>query len=313
MSNVTETTNSVDELMDAFMGKSSSDPYSFQNEAPDTAPQRVPMPEDVQEEGGFEQSDEGSQDIPIEERIALEEKRRRDFQSKYDKAQSELTRMKEVMPLMEYINGNPSVAKRVYETIEQELSRQGSSDAQAPAESKIEPPEKPKAPEKPRDYDPYDVDASSPSGRYKQEYDAYLSKLDSYYEERREYDIAMTRQQVESAFQPYIQQMEQQRQAQAQQQQMQQIYGSFVESGVNPQEAAGVIQWAQGYQVTPQDVVALYKMKNGIQQQPQRRAPQQVNFPMPASTVGNSSIPQPKAEDQFFEMMLGMEKKNSDF
>lgn len=306
MSNVTETTNSVDALMDSFMGKSTQDPF--------LAEQPAQANSAVQEDGQeYMQSDEGSQDMPIEQRIALEEKRRRDFQSKYDKAQSELARMKEVMPLMEYINGNPSVAKRVYETIEQELSRQGSSDAPQQAESKIQPPEKPKAPEKPRDYDPYDVDANSPSGRYKQEYDAYLSSLDDYYEKRREYDINVTRQQVESTFQPYIQAIEQQRQAQAQQQQMQQIYSSFVESGVNPQEAVGAIQWAQGYQVTPEDVVALYKMKNGVQQAQPRKAPQQVNFPVPASTVGNSSMPQPKAEEQFFDMMLGMEKGRNAF
>lgn len=290
------------------MGKSTQDPFLAEQPAQEQADSVVQ--EDGQE---YVQSDEGSQDMPIEQRIVLEEKRRRDFQSKYDKAQSELARMKEVMPLMEYINGNPSVAKRVYETIEQELSRQGSSDAPQQAESKIQPPEKPKAPEKPRDYDPYDVDANSPSGRYKQEYDAYLSSLDDYYEKRREYDINVTRQQVESTFQPYIQAIEQQRQAQAQQQQMQQIYSSFVESGVNPQEAVGAIQWAQGYQVTPEDVVALYKMKNGVQQAQPRKAPQQVNFPVPASTVGNSSMPQPKAEEQFFDMMLGMEKGRNAF
>lgn len=288
------------------MGKSTQDPF--------LAEQPAQANSAVQEDGQeYMQSDEGSQDMPIEQRIALEEKRRRDFQSKYDKAQSELARMKEVMPLMEYINGNPSVAKRVYETIEQELSRQGSSDAPQQAESKIQPPEKPKAPEKPRDYDPYDVDTNSPSGRYRQEYDAYLSSLDDYYEKRREYDINVTRQQVESTFEPYIQAIEQQRYAQAMQQQMQQIYSSFVESGVNPQEAVGAIQWAQGYQVTPEDVVALYKMKNGMQQAQPRKAPQQVNFPVPASTVGNSSMPQPKAEEQFFDMMLGMEKGRNAF
>lgn len=314
MSNVPETNNDVDALMDAFMGRNNADSsFTYENEA---EPQEVETQPEVQETDEM-QSYDGSQ-VSVEEQVAMLEKRRRDFQSMYDKTKSELEQLKQSQPFMEAIMGDPDKAVRFYDFVRQELSRDGS--AQQEAESKIAPPEKPQRPERPRDYDPYDTDPSSASYKFREADEEYRMRLDEYYEAKREYDISMATRKIEQSFQPYIQTIEQQKQVEQQNQQIRQIYSQFVDSGIDPNEAAGAVQWASTYQVTPQDIAMLYRMKNGSQAQaPMQGQPatqqvrQRMEFPVPASTVGNSSTPKPKVEEQFFDMMLGMDKKVTPF
>lgn len=318
MSNVTETNNNVDDLMDTFLGRNQSDSsFTYENEAEPQQEEVAPQYADADEVEDV-QSEEGSY-ASVEEQVAMLEKRRRDFQSMYDKTKSELEQLKQAQPFMENIMGDPDKAIRFYDFVRQELSRDGS--AQQEAESEIAPPEKPQRPERPRDYDPYDTDPSSASFKFRESDESYRQQLDEYYEAKREYDISMATRKIEQSFQPYIQTIEQQRQAEQQNAQVRQIYSQFIESGIDPNEAAGAVQWASSYQVTPQDIALLYRMKNGgqapqaapQQTQMQQRPRQQVDFPVPASTVGNSSTPKPKPEQQFFDMMLGMDKKVTPF
>jgi len=254
-----------------------------------------------------------------EQQISMEEQRVRDWQAKFDKLQSEFDSYKaqaeDVNKLWSYVQTDPRLAQEVFSTVERSLSGEGSS-AEA-AESKNEPQE-PAQPEKPSDYSDHDayMEPDSSSFKYRLAMEQYRSELADYKMEKR---LA----EMQGLVAPIYQALEQEKAQLQQQAQLRQIQTTFTESGLSDEEANVVTNWAAGYQVTPEDIVTLYKLKNGaVPQTPQAQiaAPDKLeqrnkalNFPVPSTTAGGQKEAPRTVEASMFDEILSFDRSANPF
>lgn len=254
-----------------------------------------------------------------EQQISTEEQRVRDWQAKFDKLQSEFDSYKaqaeDVNKLWSYVQTDPRLAQEVFSTVERSLSGEGSS-AEA-AESKNEPQE-PAQPEKPSDYSDHDayMEPDSASFKYRLAMEQYRSELADYKMEKR---LA----EMQGLVAPIYQAFEQEKAQAEQQAQLRKIQTTFTESGLSDEEASVVTNWAAGYQVTPEDIVTLYKLKNGaVPQTPQAQiaAPDKLeqrnkslNFPVPSTTAGGQKEAPRSVESSMFDEILSFDRSANPF
>ena len=265
-----------------------------------------------------------SEEVPQEQQeaepqISNEEQRVRDWQAKFDKLQSEFdsykTQAEDVNKLWSYVQTDPRLAQEVFSTVERSLSGEGSS-AEA-AESNNEPQE-PAQPEKPSDYSDHDayMEPDSQSFKYRLAMEQYRSELADYKMEKRMAEM-------QGLVAPIYQAFEQEKTQMQQQAQLREIQTTFTESGLSDEEANVVTNWAAGYQVTPEDIVTLYKLKNGaVPQTPQAQtaAPDKLeqrnkalNFPVPSTTAGGQKEAPRTVEASMFDEILSFDRAANPF
>jgi hypothetical protein len=265
-----------------------------------------------------------SEEVPQEQQVAEpqisnEEQRVRDWQAKFDKLQSEFdsykTQAEDVNKLWSYVQTDPRLAQEVFSTVERSLSGEGSS-AEA-AESNNEPQE-PAKPEKPSDYSDHDAYMEPDSQSFK-----YRLAMEQYRSEYADYKMEKRMAEMQGLVAPIYQAFEQEKAQMQQQAQLRQIQTTFTESGLSDEEANVVTNWAAGYQVTPEDIVTLYKLKNGaVPQTPQAQtaAPDKLeqrnkalNFPVPSTTAGGQKEAPRTVETSMFDEILSFDRAANPF
>lgn len=303
-----ETESAYEDVMEA----ESSDPFADL------------FPEISSEDQAFSAPDEGVPQQQVaeeqpEQQISNEEQRVRDWQAKFDKLQGEFdsykTQAEDVNKLWSYVQTDPRLAQEVFSTVERSLSGEGSS-AEA-AESKNEPQE-PAQPEKPSDYSDHDayMEPDSQSFKYRLAMEQYRSEYADYKMERRMAEM-------QGLVAPIYQAFEQEKAQMEQKAQLREIQTTFTESGLSDEEANVVTNWAAGYQVTPDDIVTLYKLKNGaVPQMPQAQsaAPDKLeqrnkalNFPVPSTTAGGQKEAPRTVEASMFDEILSFDRSANPF
>ena len=265
-----------------------------------------------------------TEEVPQEQQVAEpqisnEEQRVRDWQAKFDKLQSEFdsykTQAEDVNKLWSYVQTDPRLAQEVFSTVERSLSGEGSS-AEA-AESNNEPQE-PAKPEKPSDYSDHDAYMEPDSQSFK-----YRLAMEQYRSEYADYKMEKRMAEMQGLVAPIYQAFEQEKAQMQQQAQLRQIQTTFTESGLSDEEANVVTNWAAGYQVTPEDIVTLYKLKNGaVPQTPQAQtaAPDKLeqrnkalNFPVPSTTAGGQKEAPRTVETSMFDEILSFDRAANPF
>lgn len=255
----------------------------------------------------------------IQQQISPEEQRVRDWQAKFDKLQSEFdsykTQAEDVNKLWSYVQTDPRLAQEVFSTVERSLSGEGSS-AKA-AESNNEPKE-PAKPEKPSDYSDHDAYMEPDSDSFK-----YRLAMEQYRSEYADYKMEKRMAEMQGLVAPIYQAFEQEKAHMQQQAQMRQIQTTFTESGLSDEEAGVVTNWAANYQVTPDDIVTLYKLKNGAapqMPQAQNAAPNKLeqrnkalNFPVPSTTAGGQKEAPRTVEASMFDEILSFDRAANPF
>lgn len=240
-----ETENAFEEAVEV----ESSDPFAdlFPELSSEDQAFSAPSEEVPQQEAAGEQP---------EQQISNDEQRVRDWQAKFDKLQSEFdsykTQAEDVNKLWSYVQTDPRLAQEVFSTVERSLSGEGSS-AEA-AESNNEPQE-PAKPEKPSDYSDHDAYMEPDSQSFK-----YRLAMEQYRSEYADYKMEKRMAEMQGLVAPIYQAFEQEKAQMQQQAQLRQIQTTFTESGLSDDEANVVTNWAAGYQVTPEDIVTLYKL-----------------------------------------------------
>lgn len=255
---------------------------------------------------------------PSEAEVEPTEQRIRDWQSKYDRLQSEFEQYQQISTdnnvINRYMQENPALAKQIYGVIEQSLSGNGSSAQLGEAAAAESPtlPQEPTPPEQPADFNEQDawMEPTSSSFKYRQAMDAH--KMDVL-----RYENQVLALQMKQMVEPIQQTFQQQQMAAQQRQYLNGIMNAFTETGMSGEEAAQVTQWAQNYELTAEDAAVLYRMRNGQGQPPlqqqQRPAPveaikdrnKRLSFPLPASTGAVQPAVNPKApQDAIFDSLL---------
>lgn len=255
----------------------------------------------------------------IQQQISPEEQRVRDWQAKFDKLQSEFdsykTQAEDVNKLWSYVQTDPRLAQEVFSTVERSLSGEGSS-AKA-AESNNEPKE-PAKPEKPSDYSDHDAYMEPDSDSFK-----YRLAMEQYRSDYADYKMEKRMAEMQGLVAPIYQAFEQEKAHMQQAAQMRQIQTTFTESGLSDEEAGIVTNWAANYQVTPDDIVTLYKLKNGAapqMPQAQNAAPNKLeqrnkalNFPVPSTTAGGQKEAPRTVEASMFDEILSFDRAANPF
>lgn len=305
---IADNTNTAEDPFGFMAAMESEQTEAFGVPATDDEPQgAAPMEEVPQQEGAQ----------PEEQQISIEEQRIRDWQAKHDTLQSEFDQYKrqseDANKLWQYVQNDPSLAQNVFATIEQSLSGTGSS-AQAAESTEPQEPARPEAPAGYNEHDAY-TDPESESFRHRKAMDAWR-------QEHSDWKMDRHLRQVQQMVTPIAQTFEQEQQARQQHAYLQQITQSFTEYGVDPSQAPEVTSWAANYQVTPEDIVALYRMKNGAQPQvqPQQNAAadrlqdrnQRLSYPLPSSTSATQAqTPTAPPEEQMIKDLIAMDRQSN--
>jgi hypothetical protein len=300
--------NETENAFESALGQESYDPFA------DLFPEL-----NNDEEAFSAQNEEVPQQVATPQQISPEEQRVRDWQAKFDKLQGEFdsykTQAEDVNKLWSYVQTDPRLAQEVFSTVERSLSGEGSS-AKA-AESKSEPQE-PAQPNKPSDYSDHDayMEPDSESFKYRLVMEQYRSELADYKMEKRMAEM-------QGLVAPIYQAFEQEKAQVQHQAQLREIQTTFTASGLSDEEAGMVTNWAAKYQVTPEDIVTLYKIKSGVApQMPQamRAAPDKLeqrnkalNFPVPSTTAGGQKDVPRTVESSMFDEILSFDKSRNPF
>ncbi len=304
-----------------------ADPFAYIQEGVDEGPSAFEsvFPEANQEEAPQPMPEAG--EVPQQaQQISPEEQRVRDWQAKYDSLQSEFdtyrTSSEDANAIWRAVQSNPQAAEQVLTAVEQSLSGNGSN-AQLPgvgagAVESFDMPQEPTPPERPSSYSDHDafMEPGSDSWKHREALEMHRSEMNRYMMQKQHADLMAT-------VAPLQHTIAQQKEAQAMYAQRASVQNSFMERGLSPEQTNEVMNWASNYQITPDDIVQLHRMKN--QQAAPAQAPQQYAqpaqpsgaqkpvFPLPAATAGGSAPPQRSVEQSIMGEILAMEKENSAF